>query len=310
VRTTALRWAAALLALGLASCSSEKVLSEREYHESATAAMKEEVYDLAIKDFQKLLEEYPFSDYSEEAQLKIGQAQYLSKQYAESIASFQDFQRMHPTNQNIALTEYYTALAYMDQMGTKDRDQRAAENAQIHLQTVIARYPDSPYAAEAKRKLKECRNVLADHEFAIAKFYLVWTDPLGAEARLRRLLENYPDTDIAPAALAHFGKYFLKRGDLTRSALAYASLIGQYPQSPDVPEAQSALAELKAKKIEVPDPPLPALVESLGRPSLASTPQPAAAPPSPAETAASPPPQLEVPPDTGPGSAGPYRTRR
>jgi outer membrane protein assembly factor BamD len=310
VRTTGLRCAAALLAVVLASCSSEKVLSENEYHEGATAAMKEEVYDIAIKDFQKLLEEYPFSDYSEEAQLKIGQAQYLSKQYAESIASFQDFQRMHPTNQNIALTEYYTALAYMDQMGTKDRDQRAAENAQIHLQTVIARYPDSPYAAEAKRKLKECRNVLADHEFAIAKFYLVWTDPLGAEARLRRLLENYPDTDIAPAALAHFGKYFLKRGDLTRSALAYASLIGQYPQSPDVPEAQSALAELKAKKIEVPDPPLPALVESLGRPSLASTPQPAAAPPSPAETAASPPPQLEVPPDTGPGSAGPYRTRR
>src|SRR5947208_3650870 len=92
---------------------------------------------------------------------------------------------MHPTNQNISLTEYYTALAYMDQMGTKDRDQRAAENAQAHLQAVLARYPDSPYAAEAKRKLKECREVLADHEYSIAKFYLVWTDPLGAEARQR-----------------------------------------------------------------------------------------------------------------------------
>jgi outer membrane protein assembly factor BamD len=309
VRTTALRWAAALLALGLASCSSEKVLSEREYHESATAAMKEEVYDLAIKDFQKLLEEYPFSDYSEEAQLKIGQAQYLSKQYAEAIASFQDFQRMHPTNQNISLTEYYTALAYMDQMGTKDRDQRAAENAQVHLQTVIARYPDSPYAAEAKRKLKECRNVLADHEFAIAKFYLVWTDPLGAEARLRRLLENYPDTDIAPAALAHFGKYFRKRGDLTRSALAYASLIGQYPHSPDVPEAESELAELKAKKIEVADPPLPALVESLGRPSVAGAPQTAPSPVVPAQTAETEP-QPQAPQNTGPGPVGPYRTRR
>jgi outer membrane protein assembly factor BamD len=288
--------AAALLALVLASCSAEKILSEQEYHDRATTSMKAESYDLAIQDYQKMLEEYPFSDQSEEAQLKIGQAQYLNKQYAEAIASFQDFQRMHPTNPNISLTEYYTALAYMDQMGTKDRDQRAAENAQAHLQAVLARYPDSPYAPEAKRKLKECREVLADHEFAIAKFYLVWTDPLGAEARLRRLLENYPDTDIAPAALAHFGNYFRKRGDLTRSALAYAALIAQYPQSPDVPEAQSALADLKAKKIDAPEPPLPVLVESLGRPSLGVAPQEGPASPAPAETATNAP-QPEAPPN-------------
>jgi outer membrane protein assembly factor BamD len=287
--------AAALLALVLASCSSEKILSEQEYHDRATASMKAEAYDLAVEDYQKLLEEYPFSDHSEEAQLKIGQAQYLHKQYAEAIASFQDFQRMHPTNPNIALTEYYTALAYMDQMGKKDRDQRAAENAQAHLQSVLTRYPDSPYAAEAKRKLKEIRDVLADHEFSIAKFYLIWTDPLGAEARLRRLLENYPDTDVAAAALAHFGKYFRKRGDLTRSALAYAALIAEYPQSPDRAQAESALADLKGKKIVVPDPPLPALVESLGRPSMAVAPQPS---PVPAQTAATVP-----PPESPPNSA-------
>src|SRR5258705_7542980 len=112
--------------------------------------MKSEMYDLAIENYQKLLEEYPFSDYSEEAQLKIGQAQYQNKQYAEAIASFQDFQRMHPTNPNLALTEYYTALSYMDQMGTKDRDQRAAENAQSHFQTLIDRYPDIPFTSDAR----------------------------------------------------------------------------------------------------------------------------------------------------------------
>lgn len=278
---TCLRGATTLLALALTACSGEKILTEKEYYEQATSSMKEEAYDLAIDDYQKLLEEYPFSDYSEEAQLRIGQAQYLHKQYAEAIASFQDFQRMHPTNPNISMTEYYTALAYMDQMGTKDRDQKAAENAQAHLQTVLARYPDSPYAAEARRKLKECREVLADHEFSIAKFYLVWGDPLGAEARLRRLLENYPDTDIAAAALAHFGKYFRKRGDLNRSALAYSALIEQYPHSAEASEAKGALADLKAKKIVVPEQPLPALVETLGRPSLAVSPRP----PAPAQTA-------------------------
>jgi outer membrane protein assembly factor BamD len=264
---------AALLLPLLGSCGSEKVLSDKEYHANATEAMAKGAHDLAIQEFQRLLEEYPFSDYSEEAHLKLGQAQYESKQYAEAIASFQDFQRMHPTNPNLALTEYYTALAYMDQMGTTERDQRAAENAQAHFRIVIDRYPDSPFAAEARKKLQECREELAGHEFEVAKFYLVWTNPLGAEARLRRLLENYPDTEVAAAALMRFGTYFRKRGDLNRSALAFASLISQYPQSSQVDEARRALADLQAKKIVVAEPPLPALVETLGRPSIAQAPR-------------------------------------
>jgi outer membrane protein assembly factor BamD len=270
------RGSAAALALALfASCSADKVLSENEYHQKATQAMKEQSYDLAIQDYQKLLEEYPFSDFSEEAQLKIGEAQYLNKQYAEAIASFQDFQRMHPTNPNLALTEHYTALAFMDQMGKKDRDQRAAENAQAHFQSLLARYPESPYADDAKHNLKQCREVLAEHEFAIAKFYLIWDNPVGAEARLRRLLENFPDTDTSGAALVHFGRYFRKRGDLTRSALAFASVVAGYPKSPDIAEAQQELAGFKAKKVVVPDSPLPVLVETLGRPSIATASAPA-----------------------------------
>ena len=290
-RCAGLTRAATLLALFLSSCATEKLLSEREYYDNATKAMTNKVYEIAIRDYQKLLEEYPFSDYSEEAQLKIGQAQYLNKQYAEAIASFQDFQRMHPTNPNLGLTEYYTALAYMDQAGTKDRDQRAAENAEAHFQSVLARYPDSPFSAEARQKLKECREMLADHEFAIAKFYLIWTDPLGAEARLRRLLENYPDTDVAAEGLAHFARYFRKRGDLARSALAYASLVSQYPKSPATAGAQVALDELKAKHISVPDAPLPELVETLGRPSLPVAPRAAEVPAQTAATAPNPPPE-------------------
>jgi outer membrane protein assembly factor BamD len=273
----------------LAACSSEVVMSEQEYYDTATKGMEKKYYDIAIQHYQRLLEEYPFSDYSEEAQLKIGQAQYLNKQYAEAIASFQDFQRMHPTNPNLGLTEYYTALAYMDQAGTQDRDQRATENAQAHFQAVLTRYPDSPYTEEAKKKLKECRELLASHEYAIAKFYLIWTNPVGAEARLRRLLENYPDTDTAGDALVHFARYFQKRGDLTRSALAYASVISQYPKNPAAAEAQTELDRLKAKKVSVPDAPLPELVETLGRPSIAAAPQPAEVPAQTAATAPSPP---------------------
>lgn len=258
------------LLLFVASCGAEKILTDKEYFDAASKAMEGKTYDLAVEKYQKLMEEYPFSDYTEEAQLKVAYAQYLNKQYAEAIASFQDFQRMHPTNPNLPFAEYYLALSYKDQMGKKDRDQKAADNAHAHLQALIDRYPDSSYAVEAKKKLRETREVLADHEFNVAKFYLRWTNPIGAEARLRHLLETYPDTEVSAEGLLTFGDYFRKRGDVVRSALAYATLVEHYSASPRLDQARKALAGLKAKKVEVSGDPLRSLMETLGRPPLPS----------------------------------------
>ena len=252
----------------VASCAAEKILTDKEYFDVASKAMKTKAYDLAVEKYQKLMEEYPFSEYTEEAQLKVAYAQYLNKQYAEAIASFQDFERMHPTNPNLAFAEYYLSLAYMDQMGKRDRDQKAAGNAQAHFQALIDRYPESSYAVEAKMKLRETREVLADHELNVARFYLHWGNPTGAEARLRFLIETYPDTEVAAQGLQTFGDYFRKRGDLIRAALAYATLIEHYSSSPRLGEARQALAKLKAKAVEVSGDPLPSLMETLGRPPL------------------------------------------
>lgn len=260
-----LAWVFFLLA---AACGTEKVLTDKQYFDAASRALESKDYDLAVEEYQKLMEEHPFSDYTEEAQLKIAYAQYLNKQYAEAIASFQDFQRMHPTNPNLPFAEYYLARSYMDQMGKKDRDQKAADNAHAHFQALIDRYPDNPYAQEAKEKLAQTREILADHELAVAKFYLLWENPLGAEARLRRLLETYPDTEVSAAGLLAFGDYFRKRGDLVRAALAYATLVEHHSASPRLEEARSALTRLRSKNVEIQGDPLQGLMETLGRPAL------------------------------------------
>ncbi|MGH7859754.1 MAG: outer membrane protein assembly factor BamD [Candidatus Binatia bacterium] len=263
-----------LSGLLLASCATQKVLPEKEYFDSGTEAMDEEAFDVAIDQYQKLLEEYPFSEYTEEAQLKIAFAQYKSERYAEAIASFQDFQRMHPTNPNLPFAEYYLAMSYKDQMGAKDRDQSASAQAHAHFQALIDRYPESPFAEKAKKQLRECRELLAEHELSVAEFYLHWGNPLGAESRLRNLLQTYPDTATTAEALLRFGNYFRKQGDLTRAALAFAALKEKYPENPLSGEAKSALARLSEKSVEADSEPLAALVETLGRPSASVQPVP------------------------------------
>jgi outer membrane protein assembly factor BamD len=259
---------AAAVAGSIAGCSSEQHLPAKEYFDTGNEAMRGKTYDLAIDQYQKLLEEHPFSDYAEEAQLKIAYAQFLDGRYTEAIASFQDFQRMHPTNANLAFAEYYVAQSFMEQVGKKARDRKAAENAAAHYQAVIDRFPTSAYAAKSKAKLVEAREVLAGHELFVAQYYVAWENPTGAEARLRYLLENYPETNAAAEALATFAVYFRDRGDVARSAMAYASLIQQYPRSDRLPEAREALAELKKKNVPAPDRALYALLQTLGRPRV------------------------------------------
>src|SRR5437870_370818 len=87
-------------ALGLvalvAGCSTSPKLSADQYYKEASDAFTKKNYDVAVKSYKELLDQYPFDEHAEEAELRIAQAHYKKKQYAEAIAAFNDFQRMHP----------------------------------------------------------------------------------------------------------------------------------------------------------------------------------------------------------------------
>lgn len=261
-----MKFLALIVLLLLTACSGPAVLSDREYFENASKAMEDEDFQFAVTQYQTLMEEYPFSEYSEEAQLKVAYAQYRAGQYAEAIASFEDFQRMHPTSPNLPFAEFYLAMAYMDQMNDKHRDQSASAQALAHFERLIDRYPESPFADQAREKLRECRVALAEHELTVAEFYLHWSNPIGAEARLRYMISEYPDTETTARALERFGDHFQDNGDLTRAALAYAAVVQEYPDSSVAEDAREELQDLAGSGIEAETKPLARLRETLGRP--------------------------------------------
>ncbi|MGH7803297.1 MAG: hypothetical protein ACREQJ_03040, partial [Candidatus Binatia bacterium] len=77
-------------------------------------------------------------------------------------------------------------------------------------------------------------------------------------------------TEKSAEGLALFADYFRERGDLQRSATAWATLVRQYPMSPLSERAKEELDELAQSDVRPPDEPLPALIETLGRPETAA----------------------------------------
>ena len=115
-----------LLLCATFACAAKKELSADEYYTKAAKEFQNKAYSVAVENYRELLDQHPFSEYTEEAELKIGQAHYLNGDCPEAIAAFGDFQRRHPTSPHLPMVGYLIGGCYEKQMRPPDRDQSAA----------------------------------------------------------------------------------------------------------------------------------------------------------------------------------------
>ncbi len=189
-------------------------------------------YRAAIPYYQKILENYPFSFYAIQAELKIAESYFLDKKYVEALVHLHGFQELHPTNENIPYVMWMKAVSYSEQFRTIDRDVSAMDSSKRELMELTIRFPGSPYAQEANAMLLKVNGRLAEHDFYVAHFYYRGADYYAALKRFQRILDKYPIEGVADRALYYMGKsYFFLRED-PAALEAFSSLVHRYPDSP------------------------------------------------------------------------------
>jgi outer membrane protein assembly factor BamD len=201
-----------LVALG-AACGTPPRLTADQYYTEGKTAFGTENYEVAIRSYKELLDQYPFDPHAEEAEITIAESHYKKKQYAEAIAAFNDFQRMHPMSPELPKVYFLLGKSFEKQMTTTDRDQGAADNAQGWYRVVIDRYPTSDYAPRARKRMAKCRESMAEHERYVAKFYFKQDNMRAAENRVKGLLEKFPDTLATTTGLEDLAAAYERRGD-------------------------------------------------------------------------------------------------
>ena len=228
------RWLGVLaIALVALDCAGKKrVLPPDKLWSEANHAFDDEAYELAADRYKALLDQYPFDTNAEDAELKLAQSYYLGERYAEAIAAFGDFERMHPTSASLAEVEYHLGMSYLRQSSTSDRDRQSYTNALTYFRNIVDRFPESAWAAKARLRVRECREALAAHETAVATYYLRHGNLKAAEARLSGLLGDYPETDATAQALSAFAKAYADRNEPEGATLALATLARYHPDGP------------------------------------------------------------------------------
>src|SRR3984957_5742049 len=233
--------------LTVVGCGARKAPTGENYYVKATQEYSQHYYDPAIDDYQRLIDEYPFSPYAEEAELNIGLSYYKSHNYAEAIGAFNDFLRMHPTSKHLDIASYYLAMSHYDQIGRPDQDQTHTQLALEQFETIATRFPESDFASLSRDQIDICREILARHDYLIGEFYEKRANFRAAESRMAEVLALYPDTPIAPEDLYQFALTLEKQGKKYSAAQAFTALKMHFPKT-----TYASVADQQLKKLNQP----------------------------------------------------------
>jgi len=237
----------ALVLLAVSGCSVRKPPSGQDFYAQGEAMFEQRNFNNAIENYQKLIDQFPFSPYAEESELKIALAYYELQEYPEAINALSDFQRMHPTNKNLPMASYYLGMAYYDQIHRPDQDQTNTENALQQFQVLERRFPESPFAQLAHDRIEVCREVLARNQLFIGNYYYARANFRATESRLAELMQRFPDTPVAPEALFKLGITLEKEGKKYSAAQAFAAVKRHFPDT-----RYASLADRELKKLKQP----------------------------------------------------------
>ena len=179
-----------LFVKGSHSSSSDK--NAAQLASEGTKNMRDKDYGGAIKAFQKLKEQYPYSKYAILAELKLGDAHFYKKQYNEASLAYEEFARLHPRNEVVPYVLYQIGMCHFLNFTTIDRDPQETLQAMESFQRVIQTYPESEYAQKATKQLFECHKRIVAHEFYVGQFYYHLGEFHASKERLEKISRDYP----------------------------------------------------------------------------------------------------------------------
>ena len=246
---------AAMLALTTA-CTNKKVSNplakvdskqpDKILFDRGMDAMKHNRFEVARLDMQTLINTYPDSEFIARAKLALADSWYAeggSAGLAQAEQEYEDFITFFPNMPEAAEAQLKIANIHFQQMEKPDRDFTHAVRAEQEYRKVILQFPDNQkMVAEAKRKLMEVQEVIAEREYRVGRFYYLRGSYPAAIARLQSLVERYPLYSKADEALYLVGQSYEGEVALANNPQALAK------EKRSLNEAQRKQADLLREK--------------------------------------------------------------
>ncbi|MDQ0505183.1 outer membrane protein assembly factor BamD [Xanthobacter agilis] len=221
----------------LSACASDKddVIppdepAEKIYNEGLTLLRKQEP-EKAAKRFEDVDRTHPYSEWARKSLIMTTFAYFEAGKYDEAIASGRRYVSLYPGSQDAAYAQYLVASALYENIPDITRDQRKTRQALDALEEVVRKYPNTEYAATAKKKIEVARDQLAGKEMLIGRYYLEQRNYTGAINRFKIVVTQYQTTRQVEEALFRLTEAYMALGVVNEAQTAAAVLGYNFPDS-------------------------------------------------------------------------------
>ncbi|TWI14153.1 Beta-barrel assembly machine subunit BamD [Lysobacter ruishenii] len=213
-----------------------------QLYDKGHTSMKNGNWASAEQTYKRLVAQYPYGEYTEQALIETAYAQFKSGKHDDAISSIDRFIRTYPTHRNIAYLYYLRGLANSNRdtvflqrvwrLDASRRDMATPHQAHNDFSIVVDRYPNSRYAEDARKRMNELSDLFARHELDVALYYLRRTAYVASATRAKYLLDTYPQSTYENDAMATLAAAYTGLGNEALASEAKRVLQEKAPNHP------------------------------------------------------------------------------
>jgi outer membrane protein assembly factor BamD len=176
-------------------------------------------FSVAKDLYKKVVENYPFSREAIIAELRVADCAYEMEEYEEAALWYEQFVKKHARHEDTPYAMFQQGMCNYKRKLKPGRDPNYTREAIVAFELMRERFPDSPYAEEARDKIRECREDLAKMELGVGDYYFKRKEFWSAAARYHGVYEKYPGLGFDEEAMFKEGHCYemLGKNDLARA---------------------------------------------------------------------------------------------
>jgi outer membrane protein assembly factor BamD len=236
-----------LLFFGL-NCSTTKepkATSPSKLLREAKRFTKNNEPEKAKNSIQLVMEDFPDSKERITALMMLADLHYNEDEFEESKFHYQKFTELYPAHKHVDRAHFYKAMSNFQLTDLASRDLTPVNSALDGFRNFIADFPESKYKGDAKKRINQCLDILAQNIFEIGKFYFRTGSYQSAIIRFKSLMAEYPSHSYAAEAEFLLAESYFHEQNYNEARTRYKKFLQKYPRTEFAKQARLKLREIR-----------------------------------------------------------------
>ena len=233
----------ALLLLVLAGCGAREIglglMSPDQLYTVGLEAYQGREWERAVRVLDIFVRDALGDPRVPDARMMLGDAHMQQREYATAATHYQRLVTDYPAHPRALEARSLTCESYYRLSPRPALDQEYTQSALLHCESVAQNYPGTTEAEQAAGYVSQLREKLAQKVYDTGMFYFRRRAFDSAAVYFREVVDTYPNTPVAPAALSQLVETYNRIGYVEDAEEARERLLREYPQSDEAQAAQA-----------------------------------------------------------------------